>query len=217
MEKGDDSVRYKFGSILPVSAGLFWFGLLAAGLSSVWNDNSTPGKAAKTSPSWPAKNHIPRTNKRPTLVRLARSHCSYTRNSLRELDRRLAQCRAAARVFALFYQPDGLPKDCPKDWTKTDLWQTAVARSGATLLPAVPGREAKNFHALPAEPVVRNDATSQLLFEVGITGSRGHANAPSGKHAMLKLLTSDTTARTRTQVYGCARFDARCASQPEGI
>lgn len=215
--KGDGAVSFKFGPILSVSAGLLWFGLLAAGLSIVWHYENTPGLAAQAPSSWPVASRIPRSLDGPTLVLLAHPHCPCTRASLGELDRLLAQCQGAVKTFVLFYQPHGLPKDRPNEWTKTDLWQTAAAIPGVTVLPDAAGREAQLFRATTSGQVVLYDASGQLLFDGGITGARGHAGDNAGSLALRQLVTHEVAEYNRTQVFGCALFEASGTSQTEGV
>lgn len=206
-------------------ASLLWLGLLAAGLSILWNYAHTPGQAANAPAAWPSASRIPHSNEHPTLVFLAHPRCPCTQASLGELDRLLAQSQGLVSAFVLFYQPGGLPKDCLSQWTKTDLWQKAAALPGVTVLPDAQGREAKLFRAATSGQALLYDASGQLLFAGGITGSRGHAGDNGGSSAILSALDRAHTAQLdgtaaeslRTPVFGCALFDAPGASPLEGV
>jgi hypothetical protein len=212
-------------------AGLLWLGLMATGLSIIWKYDHTPGQAAQASSAWPAESCIPHTNERHTLVLLAHPRCPCTRASLGELDRLLAQSQGLVKAFVVFYQPyqayqaGGLPKDYLSQWTQTDLWQTAAAIPGVTVLPDPEGREAQLFQATTSGQVLLYDAAGQLVFAGGITGSRGHAGDNPGSSAILQALDRARIAplqggvieHGRTKVFGCALFDASGTSHPVGV
>lgn len=224
-------MSFKFGPALSLLVGLLWLSLLAVGLGILWQYDHTPGPAANAPSAWPTESRIPHTTERPTLLMFAHPRCPCTQASLGELDRLMARGRNLASVFVVFYQPSlayqagSFPKDCSEQWTNTDLWQKAAAIPGVTVLPDAQGREAQLFQASTSGQVMLFDATGQLLFEGGITGTRGHAGDNVGSNAILTALThahkarmnGPTMERAHTKVFGCALFETPGASPPVGV
>ena len=65
------------------------------------------------------------------------------------------------------------------------------------------GREARLFHAETSGHTALYGAQGQLIFDGGITVSRGHEGDNDGTEAILALLHDKTPDRAQTPVYGC--------------
>jgi hypothetical protein len=52
------------------------------------------------------------------------------------------------------------------------------------------------------------DRDGRLLFQGGITISRGHAGDNPGRSALVALLNHELVSEVETPVYGCSLFDA---------
>jgi hypothetical protein len=113
----------------------------------------------------------------------------------------------------LFYKPAG-EADA---WAKTDLWQSAAALPGVTVLADDDGREAQRFNSTTSGQVVLYDTAGRLLFSGGITGARGHAGDNAGRSAIVALLNRGVAAHKETPVFGCALFAAPDLGQAEEI
>ena len=200
-------------NLLLPAAGLLWLGLVGVGLGIVWDYENRPGSAAAAPPFWPAESQLQRAPDRPTLVMLAHPRCPCTRASLGELALLMAHSQGLVKASVLFYKPAGEPDE----WAKTDLWQSAAAIPGVTVLPDDDGRAARWFNSTTSGQVVLYDAKGRLLFSGGITGSRGHSGDNDGRSAVVALLTRGAAERSRHSVFGCALFAESGTSKQEDV
>jgi hypothetical protein len=73
------------------------------------------------------------------------------------------------------------------------------------------GRESRRFGAATSGQTLLYAADGRLLFNGGITESRGHSGDNAGRSAILSLVLGLTSAPTgqplSTPVYGCPLFD----------
>jgi glyoxylase-like metal-dependent hydrolase (beta-lactamase superfamily II) len=99
----------------------------------------------------------------------------------------------------LFYRP----RQFPAGWERTDLWRSAAAIPGVTVLVDPDGLEAERFGAKTSGHVLVYDSAGRLLFSGGITGSRGHEGDNDGSDSVLRLLTHGPPPRRHTLVFGC--------------
>jgi hypothetical protein len=183
-----------------IAFGVLW--LLAAGAGFVWilNYQSTSGAAATAPEHWPAGTQITLGTQRDTLVMFAHPQCPCTRASMEELNRLLARTegRVAARV--LFFKPDNFSGD----WVHSDLWKSAAAIPGVVVCEDTNGMQARLFGAETSGYVLLYDTHGRLLFNGGITGSRGHAGDNVGEDAIIARLQGQAVSLKETPVYGCS-------------
>ena len=112
------------------------------------------------------------------------------------------QGRLAAHV--LFYRP----AEAPAGWEKSDLWDKAAAIPNVRVTWDDGGIEARRLHGSTSGQVVVYDAQGHLIFNGGITGSRGHSGDNTGRGAIVSALTTGSVSQTRTFVFGCSLLDA---------
>jgi hypothetical protein len=196
-------MRIKKNRLILTAAGALWLSMIGAGLGLLWNYEGTPGVAAAATPGrWPAASRIKPDAQRATLVMLAHPHCPCTRASIGELARLMTQAQGRVTAYVLFVKPplfsDG--------WEQTDLWASAAAIPGVTVVRDDDGAEAVRFHAATSGQTVLYDAAGNLLFSGGITSARGHAGDNAGRTAIVSLLTSDEAEERGTPVFGCPLF-----------
>jgi hypothetical protein len=129
--------------------------------------------------------------------------CPCTRASVAELAHVVAQVRDKARVFVLFYKPEG----AGADWTNTDLHRAVTQIPGVTIVPDIDGKEAERFGAETSGHSFLFDRSGALLFNGGITASRGHAGDNLGETAIISAANSGATKQTHTLVFGCSLHD----------
>src|SRR5579859_967899 len=160
-------------SIISLRAGLFALWLLAAGggIVVISNYQNRQGPVGSTPEQWPAVRQISLNHDHDTLLMFAHPQCPCTRASVEELNRLLAQVHDQVTARVLFFEPG---KYSPA-WAKTDLWRSASAIPGVTVLEDIDGLQANLFGAETSGCVLLFDTHGRLLFKGGITGSRGHA------------------------------------------
>ena len=84
---------------------------------------------------------------------------------------------------------------------------------GVAVMDDVDGKLAKLFGAETSGYVVIYNPQGKLLFNGGITGSRGHAGDNAGLSAAVGWLTDNNSHLRCTSVYGCSLFgDAKFSS-----
>lgn len=213
-----------------------WLGLVSAAMALLVNYSHTPGQAHSAPVLWPAASRVALDPARPTLVLLAHPHCPCTRATLGELEILMAEKQGRLSARVVFIRPN----EFTEDWVKSDLWRSASSIPGVTVSVDDAGTEARLFHAETSGQTLLFDRSGALMiFEGGITESRGHAGDNAGRSAITALLTSpssssslrvvsaDLRARTRTKdeddydrrrtpivtpVFGCPLFVANCAA-----
>lgn len=183
-------------------AGALWLICAAAGLAVLWAYDNAPGEGANAPATWPASTALARSDERPTLVVLAHPQCSCTRASLAELGEVLARATIRPRTYVLFLKPTGFSDE----WAVSDLWRTAAALPDVTVVRDDDGAEARRFGASTSGQTLLYDEAGTLLFAGGITGARAHQGDNDGRRAIVALLTSGSSARAATSVFGCALF-----------
>jgi hypothetical protein len=185
-----------------------WLSAVAYGMAFVWSYNHRPGEASVAPVLWPADSRVPRASSY-TLVMLAHPKCPCTRATLEELSKlmthtQVTHTQGRLRSFVLFIKPLGLPQG----WDRTDLWQSASSIPGVTVLDDSDGVEAKRFDAHVSGQVMLYDQAGKLVFQGGITESRGQIGDNAGRSAIETQVNRGVSERNRTLVFGCALFDA---------
>ncbi|MBV9470625.1 MAG: hypothetical protein JOZ57_15405 [Abitibacteriaceae bacterium] len=115
----------------------------------------------------------------------------------------MAHCQGKVTAYVLFFKPKGFADT----WAKTDLWQSAAAIPGVTVMCDEDNQEAQRFHAETSGQTMLFDNAGHLLFSGGITGSRGHFGDNVGLSNIESLLTSGKAERNKTLVFGCSLRD----------
>ncbi|HEX5175595.1 MAG TPA: hypothetical protein VFV83_01125 [Chthoniobacteraceae bacterium] len=177
-----------------------WLVAAAAGSWAMMRYENAPGSAGNPPQTWPSDSKIVRAVDQPTLIMLAHPRCPCTRASIGELAKLLAQCQGKARVYVLFTKPSGTSDG----WEKSDLWQSAAAIPGVSVISDADGLEAKRFGVSTSGEALLFDAAGNLRFAGGITLSRGHSGDNPGRDALTAFLSTGESSLTSTAVFGCA-------------
>src|SRR5436305_7183291 len=186
--------------ILTVLLGLAWAGTAVVGGPALLKYEKSPGKVGQLFSSWPVDSTVQLATDRPTLVMAAHPQCPCTRASVAELAQLMAHVQGRVQVYVLFYSP----RDSGADWQNTDLRRTAAQIPGVTVLSDVDGAEAQRFGAETSGHTFLFDPNGRLLFNGGITASRGHSGDNAGESAIVSLIDNHSASRARTFVFGCA-------------
>lgn len=178
-----------------------WLLLVGAGFVFVLNYQTTAGVAGRAPQQWPAQARVALDPREDTLVMFAHPRCPCTRASLEELNRLMAHAQGKLTVHVLFFRPS----EFPEDWAHTDSWRSAAAIPGVKVQEDLDGAQARLFGAETSGYVLLYDTAGKLLFNGGITGSRGHAGDNAGEQSVLALATGGAAGLTNTTpVFGCS-------------
>lgn len=183
----------------------FWLASAVGGLYITWAYENGPGVAATAGPQWPGETSLIAATDRPTLVFLAHPQCTCTAASLGELAEALARAKQLPKTYVVFLKPSSMPDG----WEKTELWHAAESLPNATIVRDEDGREAERFGSVTSGTTLLYGANGALLFNGGITASRGHAGDNAGRASIVDLLNHVSPVTTATNVFGCALFAAK--------
>lgn len=180
-----------------------WIAVIAIGVGFAASYEVTPGAQAAAPARWPADSPLPRVPHRGTIVMFVHPRCTCTRASLTELAAIMGTAANDATAVVAFLHPEG----ASQDWEHTDTWATAGELPRTTRYVDRDGREATRFGARTSGHVVVYDADGTLVFEGGITASRGHPGDNIGRRSVLAHVTHTGTSEHVHDVFGCALED----------
>jgi hypothetical protein len=168
--------------------------------------NGTAGSQMAGPAHWPDGTAVERSHTGPTILVFAHPFCSCTSATLEELDSVLRSRKTGAQAPAiriLFSRSD-------PTWKPGDLWRRAAKVAGASPGWDENGKQARLFGVRTSGLVLLYDARGILLFQGGITSSRGHTGANYSARRLAAALDSGRSAgSSHSQVFGCALFDSR--------
>ncbi len=112
-------------------------------------------------------------------------------------------------AYALFVRPRGFAPG----WEKTALWQRTAIIPGVIPVTDVEGQLAAKFGARTSGETVLYDSHGRLVFQGGITGSRGHEGDNLGLSIVEGLangrenLLPQGKEQNQSAVFGCSLGD----------
>ena len=182
---------------------VLWLSTVVTVMARLIDYSNSPSPSGTPPVRWPAECQVSRDANRPTLVMFAHPRCPCTRASLGELDRLMARCPGQFSAHVLFLKPAGTPED----WVKTDLWRTASVIPGVTVHCDDAGVEARRFRSETSGHTLLYSPDGRLMFQGGITVSRGHAGDNPGRASIAALLRNEVSNQIKTRVFGCSLFE----------
>jgi hypothetical protein len=188
-----------------------WSTAVASGVWAMVEYELTPGAVSAAPDRWPAGSALRLDPRYPTVVMFVHPHCPCSRASLHELLLLVTHCGKQMKPIVVFLKPRGFESG----WEKTDLWETARSIPGTTCFADVDGKETARFRARVSGETLVYDAAGNLLFQGGITVSRGHEGDNAGRSAIESILAGEPVALRHTPVYGCSLRE-RNGSLPAG-
>jgi hypothetical protein len=134
----------------------------------------------------------------------AHPQCGCSKASLGELAVIMAHARQQLNAHVFFY----VPRDQAVSWAQTDLWEDAKAIPGVRVAEDHENSVAQGFGAFTSGQTLVYDSGGRLIFNGGITASRGHSGDNYGRDAIIALL-QDHTLRpaglpVTAPVFGCS-------------
>lgn len=181
--------------------GLVWLSALAAGTGWMSWYTRLPGQVSGAPTRWPRESTVARDPARFTLLLFLHPQCPCSRATLAELERFLARAGNGCAVRVLFVEPP----EAPAAWEKGPLWDQARAISGLAVRADRNAAEAERFHAATSGWTLLYGPQGDLLFQGGITPSRGHEGDNAGSDTLDRLVAGGSPAsEASVPVFGCA-------------
>ena len=184
-------------------ATAIWIAAFAGGTAAFLRFEFTPGDETRAPLVWPVDSSIPLHPDGMTLVLFAHPHCACTRASLDELQVVLSHQSRPVSAQVVFVQ---LPAFTDQEMND-ESWEKAGRIPGVERRIDKEGIEARRFGALVSGFTVLYDSSGKLLFEGGVTGSRGQVGANAGRNSVIGFLRDGKVDTSRTPVFGCYLFD----------
>jgi hypothetical protein len=176
-----------------------WLGAIGVFLQLNWHFDFQSGKQ-NPAPRELAKNW--KLNLQPncyTLLMFVHPRCACSRASLAELKKILQRC-SNVRATVLFFAPS----ESGKNWTQTDLWQSALAIEHVKVISDADARIAKHFGSLTSGHCLLYNPSGKLCFSGGITAARGHVGDNFGAEQIVTAASkSSQSSIVKTSVFGC--------------
>ena len=187
---------------------ILWLAAVLVGIAAMMDYEFSSGEDPRAPALWPTDSGISRTAGHPTVLVFAHPRCPCTEATLDELAEIVAATDAGADIKVLFFRPG----NAGADWTQSRSVSRTAAMPDVQIISDENGREAQLFHAVTSGRTLLYDAAGHLLFDGGITGSRGHAGENAGSKAVRELLTQGSHIRSTTPVFGCSILenDTQC-------
>jgi hypothetical protein len=183
-----------------------WLAAVVGGMVVLLNYSNSPGSVGATPAFWPIDSRIPFDASQLNLIVFAHPRCPCTRATLGELELLMARCQGRLSAQVWFVKPAGTTDD----WMSTDLWLTASAIPGVAIHSDDGMLEARRFGAETSGQTLLYDQRGRLLFQGGITISRGHSGDNPGRSAVRDLLDRKLSNKVQTPVFGCSLFETGC-------
>jgi hypothetical protein len=184
-------------------ATAIWLAAFAAGTAAFLRFEFTPGDDTSAPPVWPKDSSLALGPEGATLVLFAHPHCVCTRASLDELQVVLSHPSHPVHAEIVFVQLPSFTDEEMRD----ESWEEAGRIPGLERRIDKGGIEARRFGALVSGYTVLYDASGKLLFDGGITGSRGQVGANAGRDSVIDFLRHGKADKIRTRAFGCYLFD----------
>jgi hypothetical protein len=191
--------RGRGGRVVLMLLTVVWAAGISAGLLALWRYAHRPGVKDESPARWPVASQILRAEDRPTLLFFAHPQCPCTRASIRELERLTARLHRKVETHVIFIKPSELSNE--RSWT--DLSKSAEAICEARVVFDHEGIECEQFRARTSGLTLLYSDTGELLFQGGITPSRGHEGDNDGIAAVEAILLNGRTRVRQTSVFGC--------------
>lgn len=178
-----------------------WAIAVAVGAAILIRYEGRPGTAQAAPTRWPAESRLSPKQPGGTLVVFVHPQCPCSRATMAEVEKLAADSVGRLRIETVFVLPEG----APKGFEQGALWNLAGAIPGVERRVDLGMAEARRFGAETSGDAILYDERGQIVFEGGLTFSRGHEGDNAGVDAVLNwvLHKSALHVARRTAVFGC--------------
>jgi hypothetical protein len=191
-------------ALLIVSIAL-WGGGIGFGQKVLRRYALAAGEVGEVRSDWPSESRLLRAQDgRSTALLFLHPKCPCSEASVAELDSFMAQTGARAKVLAVFVQPPGWRAEA----VQGALWNQAKAIPGVETRVDWKGEEARRFGALTSGHFFLYRPNGELVFQGGITPSRGHRGDNPGRATAVNWVVRGNAEKVETKPFGCALFSS---------
>lgn len=175
--------------------------LTLAGFYLLLRFDGTPAKQHYAPSLWPERAGIVFPSNKPALLVFLHPMCPCSRATLDELNGILPRVPKTAlpEIHLIFVRSIKNP-----DWNGGDLWERARGIPNAIRRWDDGGRIASRFRARTSGATLLYGVNRNLLFEGGITASRGHEGDNLGAERLQAALETGRREANLSQLFGCA-------------
>ncbi len=198
----------------------FWFQLLpsgvhflvficctgiAIGFALLYAHDSKPGLQLASPSLWPSDVEIERPMGVPTLLIFVHPQCPCTFASLAELERVVGHSGSSLETIVIL----NAPAEKLEEWMQTTVANRAKGISGAKIVVDGDGKLSAKFRVTVSGQCLLYSPNGQLLFQGGLTASRGHEGESLGQSVLIHLIAHPEPDALSNQqalevpVYGC--------------
>ena len=180
-----------------------WVALIALGLAVVLRYSFYSEPVTKVPERWPLGTQIQTQQSRPKLLVFLHPYCPCSLATLHELESllaRMAKNKPDTRI--IFFKPG----QDSVSWQRGKLWQEAKKLTSATIVLDNDGSQSLLFHAHFSGQILLYSAEGNLLYNGGLTISRGHEGKNPGADYLYSLLIHKAFNLRTTPVFGCPLF-----------
>jgi hypothetical protein len=191
---------------------LFWLSGTVSGFFLLGAYHARPGQPGKPLVRWPEGCPIQLDPERSTLLIFLHPRCPCSRASVAELASIAASYPDRFAAHAILYRPEG-PSE---DWDRAE-----AAAIDEALIPGLRrwtdhgGRLGRRFGVETSGHVLLFDPVGGLLFEGGITPSRGHRGQNLGLEALVARIERRDVGAGSNPIFGCPILDPTSTSRVE--
>ena len=182
-----------------------WCGSAVAGFLILEKYKATPGEQGVVRSQWPENTSVDFAPRVYNFVLALHPHCPCSRATVGELARILDRLHVKVCLHVLVYRPAG----SAGDWDSSTLLDEVAALSGARLHVDIDAAEAERFGILTSGGLVLYGVHGELLFQGGITPSRGHAGDTAAQDAIRERLLGQASTLYTAPVFGCPLREPR--------
>jgi len=185
-----------------------WLGLIISGFAYVLLYSFSPSPNVNVPGNWANSSQIRTQNNRPKLLMFLHPYCPCSLASLHALESLLTRLgQNKPETFLVFFKPG----EDIANWKKGALWKEASSIPNIHIVIDKYGTEALRFHANTSGQTLLYSLDGKLLYNGGLTISRGHEGSSPGEERLYQLLIKQPVDKQFAPVFGCSLFKKRIA------
>ena len=193
-----------------------WCTSIAIGFAFLFAHDSKPGLQFASPSLWPSDVEFDRPMDVSTLLIFVHPQCPCTFASLAELERVVGQSGSSLETIVIL----NAPAEKLEEWMQTAVANRAKGISGAKIVVDGDGKLSAKFRVTVSGQCLLYSPNGQLLFQGGLTASRGHEGESLGQSILIHMIAHPEPDALSNQqvrevpVYGCELIISPSLSSP---